>query len=189
MSRFSVWKFLSDGTNFFHWRTHWCFAKKIFSKIFMRRRGGASRFCWYFLSHRTETKTFVKETFCFPENFCYRKKIMDRRWHITIFSRKFFLSQYGKNSWASLQCFREFGLSKNLFRYRECHVFPSESFCLTEPIFFIGEHIGVSQKISSRKFSSKGGGRASRFHQLFLSHRTETKISVKEPFCFPENYW
>ena len=48
-----------------------------------------SRFCRNFLSHATETKSFVKELFCFPENFWYRKKIADKRGHITIFSRKF----------------------------------------------------------------------------------------------------
>ena len=75
VSRFSVEKFLSHCTKTFPWRTLWCFRKFFLSKIFMLRRGGASRFCRNFLSHRTETKSFVKEPFCFPENFWYRKKI------------------------------------------------------------------------------------------------------------------
>ena len=89
-------KFLSHCTEIFHWRTLWCFRKNLLSKIFMHRRG-ASRFCRNFLSHRTETKSFVKEPFCFPEIFWYRKKFMDKR-DITIFSRNFYVSQCRKLS-------------------------------------------------------------------------------------------
>ena len=60
------------------------------------------------------------------------------------------------------------------------------SFCLTVPKYFIGEHFGVSEKFFYRKFSCIGGGGASRFCRNFLSHRTEMKSFVKEPFCFPE---
>ena len=76
VSRFSVEKFLSHCTKIFHWRTLRCFRKNLLSKIFMHKKGEgrASRFCRNFLSHRTETKSFVKEPFCFPENFWYRKK-------------------------------------------------------------------------------------------------------------------
>ena len=38
------------------------------------------------------------------------------------------------------------------------HDFPSKSFCLTVPKYFIGEHFGVSEKIFYRKFSCIGGG-------------------------------
>ena len=66
------------------------------------------------------------------------------------------------------------------------HVFPSKSFCLTVPKYFIGEHFGVSEKFFNRKFSCIGG--ASRFCGNFLSHRTETKSFVREPFCFAESF-
>ena len=95
--------------------------------------GGAARFCRNFLSHRTETKSFVKEPFCFPEIFWYRKKFMDKRGHITIFSRNFYVSQCRKISWASLQCLRNFGVSKNFMHTRGYHVFPSKIFALTVP--------------------------------------------------------
>ena len=62
-------------------------------------------------------------------------------------------------------------------------------FCHTVPKYFIGEHFGVSEKFFHRKFSYIGGGGASRFCRNFLSHRTETKSFVKEPFCFPEIFW
>ena len=71
--------------------------KNPLSKIFMHRRG-ASRFCRNFLSHMTQTKSFVQETFCFPEIFWYQKKIMDKRGHITIFSRIIYVSQCRKHS-------------------------------------------------------------------------------------------
>ena len=90
-------RFLSHCIEIFHWRTLWCFRKILSSNIFMHRRW-ASRFCRNFLSHRTETKSFVKEPFCFPESFWYRKKFMDKRGHITISSRKFYVSQCRKLS-------------------------------------------------------------------------------------------
>ena len=67
-------------------------AKFFYRKISWIRRGrGASRLCRIFLSHRAETKSF-------PEKFWYRKKFMDKRGHITIFSRKFYVSQCQKFS-------------------------------------------------------------------------------------------
>ena len=50
----------------------------------------------------------------------------------------------------------------------------------------------VFQKISGRKkyFMDNRGGGDSRFSvEKFLSHRTETKNFVREPLCFPENFW
>ena len=104
--RFSVEKFLSDCTKIFHWRTLWCFRKILLSKYFMHRRGHpgfVEIFCL-----RTETKKFVKEPFCFPENFWYRKKFMRRRVHITIFSRNFYVSECRKLSQGNPTVLRKF---------------------------------------------------------------------------------
>ena len=48
-----------------------CVSKNFLYRTFSCKRagGGASRFCRIFLSHRIETKSFVKEPFCFPEKF------------------------------------------------------------------------------------------------------------------------
>ena len=73
VSGFSVEVF-AHCTEIFHWRTLWCFRKLLLSKIFMHKRG-ASWFCRNFLSHRTETESFVKEPFCFPEVFWYRENL------------------------------------------------------------------------------------------------------------------
>ena len=59
--------FLSHCAKKFHWRTIFCFKKFFNSKLLMHISSGASRFCRNFLSHRTETKSFVKDLFCFPE--------------------------------------------------------------------------------------------------------------------------
>ena len=96
-------KVLSHCTEIFHWRTLWCFRKILLSKIVMHRRGGGI----LVLSHRTETKSFVKEPFCFPEVFWYPKKFMHKRGHITIFCRKFVVSQYRKTSYGNPSKFQK----------------------------------------------------------------------------------
>ena len=58
---------------------------------------------------------------------------------ITIFRRKFFVSQCRKISWASVQCFRKFGVSKIFMLNRGYHIFPSKSFCLTVSKNFVRE--------------------------------------------------
>ena len=49
-----------------------------------------------FLSHRTETKNFVKEPFCFPEIFWYPKHFMDKR-GFSLFSVEIFMSHSAEN--------------------------------------------------------------------------------------------
>ena len=95
-----------------------------------------------FMSHSAEK--FRKGILLFLRKFLVSKSFVEENeggYHV--FRRKFQVSQCRKLSWASLQSFREFGVSKNLLRYRECHVFPSESFCLTIAKYFIGQHFGV----------------------------------------------
>ena len=60
---------------------HSAFQKiSVREKIFMDERGGmVSRFSVEkLLSHSTERTSFVKETFCFPESFGYRKNLCAR---------------------------------------------------------------------------------------------------------------
>ena len=137
----------------------------------MHRRG-ASRFCRNFLSHRTETKSFVKEPFCFPESFWYRKKFMDKRGHITISSRKFYVSQCQKISWASLKCFRKFMVSKNFRHTRGYHVFPSKIFCLSAENFCRGI-LYCCNNFGYRKSLDKGGGGGNHDFPSVLSHCIE----------------
>ena len=90
---------------------------------------------------------------------------MDKRGHITIFSRNFmshtaenfrkgillflrkFLFQkvlWMKNFVGILQCFRKFVVSKNFMHNRGYHNFPSKIFCLTVPKNFVKEPFSVS---------------------------------------------
>ena len=160
-------KFLSHCTEIFHWRTLWCFTKKIFYRKFscIGEGGGWHHgFVNFFLSHRTETKSFVKEPFCFRNfsgieknlwirgglsrfsveffmshsaekflegillflrKFLVSKSFMDEKGGITFFRRNFLVSQCRKISWASLRCFRKFGVSKNFMYNKGYHNFPS----------------------------------------------------------------
>ena len=104
-----------------------------------RRGGGASRFYRNFLSHRTETKSFVKEPFCFPENFWYRKKIWIRG-GISRFSVEIFVSHSAeKFRKGILLCLRKFLVSKNFMDEKGgCHVFLSKICGLTVPKNFVG---------------------------------------------------
>ena len=63
---------------------------------------------------------------------------------IKIFRRNFFVSQCRKISWASFQCLRNFGVSKNFMHNRGYHKFPFKLFCLTVPKNFVKEHFSVS---------------------------------------------
>ena len=99
-------------------------------------REGISRFSVeIFMSHSAEN--FRGHPFNVSENLGYRK-ILCILGGITIFRRKFFVSQCRKISWASLQCFRKFGVSKKFMHNRGCHNFPSKIFCLTVLKNFVG---------------------------------------------------
>ena len=107
-------------------------------------RGGISRFSVeIFMSHTAEN--FRGHPFNVLENLGYRK-ILCIIGGITIFRRKFFVSQCRKISWASLQCFRKFGVSKNFMHNRGYHNFPSKIFCLTVQKNFVGI-LSMFQKI------------------------------------------
>ena len=102
---------------------------------------------------------FRRGTFliCVSEKIWYRKKIMDKRGggkgggSITIFSRKVLVSQCQNISWASLQCFRKFGVSKNFMHNRGYHVFPSKNLDLTVPKNFVSESYCFRENFWFRK--------------------------------------
>ena len=74
------------------------------------------------------------------------KSFMNEQRGITFFRRKLLVSQCRKSLWASLQCFRKIGVSKNFMHTRGYHVFPSKVFGLTVPKNFVGIP-SMSQKI------------------------------------------
>ena len=110
---------------------------------------GVSRFSVEkFFSHTAEK--FRGHPFNVSENLGHRK-ILCIIGGITIFRRIFFVSQRQKISWASLQCLRQIGLSKNFMHKRGYHVFQSKIFCLTVPKNFVGIPSNVSENLGYGK--------------------------------------
>ena len=68
------------------------------------------------MSHSTEK--FRKGILLFLRKFLFRKVLRMKKGGITFFRRKILVSQCRKISWASLQCFRKIGASKNFMHNR-----------------------------------------------------------------------
>ena len=117
-------------------RKSYCFWKNFWfqKKLWMKK--GVSRFSVEnFWSH--SAKKFRGHPPNVSENLGYRE-ILCILGGITFFRRKFLVSQCRKISWASLQCLRKFGVSKNFMHNRGYHKFPSKIFGLTVPKNFVG---------------------------------------------------
>ena len=191
---FLRWKLLSHSTEKFSWGTFRCIRKFRVWKNFMHQRGGrVSRFSVEnFLSHKAD-KNRRRTLLCF-ERILVSKIFKQRRGEASRFCRKFFyLTGPKKLRQGTILCFRKFLVGKKFTDKKRVgggryHDFPSKSFCLTVPKYFIGDHFGVSEKLFLSKIF-KHRRVASRFCRNFLSHRTETESFVKEPFCFPEKFW
>ena len=110
--------------------------KFLVSKSFIdERRGALSRFSVEnFWSH--SAKKFRGHPFNISESLGYRITLCIIG-GITFFRRNFMVSQWRKISWASLQCFRKFGVSKKSMHNRGCHNVQSKIFCLTVPKNFV----------------------------------------------------
>ena len=102
---------------------------------------------------------------------------------ITYFHQKFSISQCGNTSWASLQCFRKFGISKKFIHNRGYQVFLSKNFlshlpekiCKRIPLF-LREFL-----VSKSFYGWKMGG-----YHIFPSRNfglTEPKNFVRELPC------
>ena len=77
----------------------------------------------------------------------------------TVFSNFFYLTRSKKLRQGTILCFRKFLVGKKFYGLEGgYHDFPSKSFCLTVPKYFIGEHFGVSENFFKRKFSCIGRG-------------------------------
>ena len=100
--------------------------------------GGHHGFAEKLLSHRTETKSFVKEPFCFPEIFSYRKKFMDKR-GISRFSVDIFMSHSAENFRKGILLFlRKILVAKIFMDEKGYHVLASKVFGLLVPKKFLG---------------------------------------------------
>ena len=117
-------------------RESYCFWGNFwFQKVLWMKRGVSRFSVENFWSHSAEK--FRGHPSNVSENLGYRK-ILCIIGGITSFRRKFFVSQCRKMSWACLQCFRKFGVSKNFMHNRGYHKFPSKIFRLTVPKNVVG---------------------------------------------------
>ena len=141
ISRFSVEFFMSHDAENFRKGILLFLRKFLVAKVLWMKKG-VSRFSLEnFWCHRAEK--FRGHPFNVSKKLGYRK-ILCIIGNITSFRRKFFVSQYRKISWASLQCFRKFGLSKIFLHSRGYHKVPSKNFCLTVLKNFAKEPFSVS---------------------------------------------
>ena len=99
-------------------------------------------------------------------------------WNITIFCRKFVVSQCRKISWGNHSIFRKYGVRRNLCIRRGYHYFPLRFSCLAVPRKF-----SLSKKFRDQKISCIGGG-----HHGFVENFCFTipKNFVRNPFCVAE---
>ena len=153
----SVEKSLSHSADKIRRRTLLCFEKFLVSKSCKQSRGaGHHGFVESFCLTGPKRKALWRNPSVFRK-FSGIEKNLWIRWGLSRFSveifmshsvenfrkgillflRKYMVSQCRKTSWASLQCFRKFGVSKNFMPNRGYHNFPSKIFCLTVPKNFV----------------------------------------------------
>ena len=122
MSQFFIENLLSHSTGKLRQGTLVCLTKFRASKKILHE-GSSTIFCRPCL---TVPKKFVGEPFCVSENFWYRKNLWIRRGEggsVTIFHRKFVVSQYRK-TWQGNPClFDKNPGVENLFAGGEQHDF------------------------------------------------------------------
>ena len=190
--RFSVENFVSHRTEKFRWGTLQCFRKFRVSQNFMHKKGISLNSVEKFLSHSAD-KIRRRTLLCF-ERSLVSKIFKQRRGEASRFcQKKFYLTGPKKLRQGIILCFRKFLVGKNILWIRRgggYHDFPSKSFCLTVPKFFIGEHFGVSEKFFYRKFSCIRGGRGIPvLSKFFVSQdRNEKLCNGKGTLLFSGNF-
>ena len=151
----SVEKFLSHSADKIRRRTLLCFERILVSKIFKQRRGEASRFCRKFLPHSTETKSVVKEPFCFPESFGYRK-VLCPRGEYRDFRWKIWCLTVTTNFVGKAFCVSQNFWYRKILRIRggggSITIFFKKFFCFTVPKNFVRERFSVPQISGIEKF-------------------------------------
>ena len=124
------------------------------------------------MSHSAQK--FRKGILLFLRKFLVSRSFMDESGGITFFRRKFLVSQCRKISWASLQCFRKFGVTKNFMHNRRYHVFPAKIFCLTVPKNFVKEPFSVSLISGIKKFYAYEGNITIFYRKYVVSQYRKT---------------
>ena len=128
----------------------------------MHKKGISLNSVENFFSHSAD-KILRRTLLCF-ERILVSKIFKGRRGEASRFCRNFFSDRTEKTSPGNHSVFqnisgRDFMEKKFMDKGGGDHDFPSKSFCLTVPKYFIGEHFGVSEKFFYRILSCIGEGR------------------------------
>ena len=184
-------KHLSHSTENFRWGTVRFFRKNRVSQNFVQKRGVSLNSVEIFLSH-TADKIRRRTRLCF-ERILESKIFKQKRGKLQGFVESFFYLTGPKKlrQGTTLRFTISLVVEKFLWmRGGKCHDFPSKIICLIVPKFIHWRTILCFKNFFiSNFFMHMSGGGASRFCRIFLSHRTQTKSLVKDPFCFPEKLW
>ena len=184
-------KHLSHSTENFRWGTVRFFRKNRVSQNFVQKRGVSLNSVEIFLSH-TADKIRRRTRLCF-ERILESKIFKQKRGKLQGFVESFFyLTGPKKLRQGTTLRFTIFLVVEKFLWMRggKCHDFPSKIICLIVPKFIHWRTILCFKNFFiSNFFMHMSGGGASRFCRIFLSHRTQTKSLVKDPFCFPEKLW
>ena len=124
-----------------------CFRKFLIAKKFMDKKGGVQNFPWKIFC-LTVPKNFVDEPFRVSLDWG-NEKFHASEGYVTIFRRKFFVSQYRNNISLrnpSVLCFGKFPVANKFMDKKggSIKIF-RRKFCLTVPKDFVGEPFFVSQ--------------------------------------------
>ena len=93
------------------------------------------------------------EHFCVSKEFWYRKFSSKGGGSFTVLLKFLLSHRTEKTSPGKHSVFQKIsGREKIFMEGRWYHDFPSKSFCLTVPKYFIGQHFGVSENFFNRKF-------------------------------------
>ena len=171
VSRFSVKNFWSHSAKKFRWETLQCIRKIRVAKNFMHKKG--------------------EKIYVFGKNSGVEKFRAKEGGSFTVLSRIFLPHRTKKTSPGNHSVFQNFsGKEKDFMNKRgRYHDFPSK-FLSHRTEKFHWRTLWCFRKILlSKIFKHKREGGASRFCRNFLSHMTQTKNFVKEPFCFLKFFW
>ena len=113
-------------------------------------------------------ENFRKGILLFLRKFLVPKKLLDEKGYITFSRRNFLVSQCRKKSWASLQCFRSYGVSKNFMHLWGITIF-RRRFLSHSAENFCGQPFNVSEKLGYRKISCTYGVSQFSVENFFVS--------------------
>ena len=158
---------------------HFSVSKNFFNRKFSCKGGVHHGFVENFCLTGPQRNSFLKEPFGFSGNVWYRKKFMDKRGHITIFSRNFYVSQCRKVSYGNptvlekISSFEKFSMKRGVshssvenFFFSQCR---KSSWASLQCFRKIGESKSFMHKRGYQDFPSK----------IFCL--TEPKHFVKQP--------